>query len=336
MDEMISLTPPNLGFPANLVLEDEDDRIAPANGVFQAKECDQTKGETSALISHGKGGTLNKKKTVASAPQFLGFAATWEDDETRDSLPAQGFRGMGGTQLCGKDVSVETIDPKLGFNAATMGDAIDAESKLSGFNFNEFLGLAYRILDGDTSSITTLNELKRRWEEKFGGCELNRATTAPVSHPKPRRCTQLTVMEEKEMNTEYARSRFLPEKNQISTEKLQFSTMGSSSPATMLVLPVDDAAPDMDMEMGDTAADLIEYTDDVINEVSPDDVIHDVSPNDVIHDVSPDDVTHDVSPNDVIHDVSPDDVSHDVSPDVVRCDVINGIIRWEHTTTYLS
>ncbi|KAL2235325.1 UNVERIFIED_CONTAM: hypothetical protein Sindi_1264700 [Sesamum indicum] len=67
--------------------------------------------------------------------------------------------------------------------------------------------------------------------------------------------------------------------------------------------------------MGEAAADLVEYTDDVINEVSPDDVIHDVSPNDV---------THDVSPNDVTYDVSPNYVSHDVSSDVVRCDVING------------
>ncbi|KAL2248009.1 UNVERIFIED_CONTAM: hypothetical protein Sindi_2653200 [Sesamum indicum] len=92
--------------------------------------------------------------------------------------------------------------------------------------------------------------------------------------------------------------------------------MGSSPPATTLVLPVDDAVADVDMEMGDAAADLVEYTNDVINEVSPDDVIHDVSLDDVIHDVSPDDV---------IHDVSPDDVIHDVSPDVVRCDVINGV-----------
>ncbi|KAL2235310.1 UNVERIFIED_CONTAM: hypothetical protein Sindi_1263200 [Sesamum indicum] len=51
-----------------------------------------------------------------------------------------------------------------------------------------------------------------------------------------------------------------------------------------------------------STADLVEYIDDVIN------------------DVSPDDVTHDGSPNDVTHDVSPNDVSHDVSPDVVRCD----------------
>ncbi|KAL2252002.1 UNVERIFIED_CONTAM: hypothetical protein Sindi_2322500 [Sesamum indicum] len=236
MDETISL--------AAAKPRDEDDRIAPANGVFQAKECDQTNGETSALISHGKGGTLGKKKTAASAPQFLGFAATLEDDETRDSLPAfdgnfhdsncsQGFRGMGGTQPCGKDVTLraETIDPKLGFDAATMGDSIDAESKLS-----------------------ALNELKRRWEEKIGGCELNRATAAPVRHPKPRRCLLPghrhymagKQTEEKEMNTEYARSRFLPEKNPISTAKLQFPMMRSSSPATTLVLPVDDAAANVD------------------------------------------------------------------------------------------
>ncbi|KAL2248008.1 UNVERIFIED_CONTAM: hypothetical protein Sindi_2653100 [Sesamum indicum] len=130
---------------------------------------------------------------------------------------------MGGTQPCGKDVTlrVETNDPKIGFDAATMGDAINAESKLSGFNFNEFLGLAYRVLDGDTSSITALNELKRRWEEKFGGCELNRATAVPVRRPKPRRCLMPghrhymagKQTEEKEMNTEIARSCFLPEKN---------------------------------------------------------------------------------------------------------------------------
>ncbi|KAL2252909.1 UNVERIFIED_CONTAM: hypothetical protein Sindi_0085600 [Sesamum indicum] len=48
----------------------------------------------------------------------------------------------------------------------------------------------------------------------------------------------------------------------------------------------------MERKMGDAAADLVEYTDDVINEVSPDDVIYDVSPDDVIHDVSPNDVIH--------------------------------------------
>ncbi|XP_020547114.1 uncharacterized protein LOC110011407 [Sesamum indicum] len=80
--------------------------------------------------------------------------------------------------------------------------------------------------------------------------------------------------------------------------------------------------------MGDAAAELVEYTADVINDASPDDVSHDASPDDVSHDASPDDVSHDASRDDVSHDASPNVVSHDVSPDDVSHDVSPDDVSW--------
>ncbi|KAL2248002.1 UNVERIFIED_CONTAM: hypothetical protein Sindi_2652500 [Sesamum indicum] len=194
--------------------------------------------------------------------------------------------------------------------------------------FLQPLGISSKlgVIDGDETAMNALKNLQICWETKFGKCS-SKPEVAPVKLPPPRRCLLPghrhykagKQTEEKEQFTVLADSRSSPEKSQIPAIN---PTTRSSSPTTS-VLPVGDATADVEREMGYAAADLVEYTDDIINEVSPDDVIHNVSPDDVLHDVSPDDVTHDISPNDVIHDVSPDDVSHDVSPDVVRCDVIN-------------
>ncbi|KAL2225604.1 UNVERIFIED_CONTAM: hypothetical protein Sindi_2948700, partial [Sesamum indicum] len=181
------------------------------------------------------------------------------------------------------------ISSKLGFasskNSTVNGGNVRSPSA-NEFNIEEFLKLANRVIDGDETAMNALKNLQICWETKFGKCS-SKLEVAPVKLPPPRRCLLSG-------HRHYKAGKQMEEKEQFS----------------------DDISADMEREMGDAAADLVEYTDDIINEVSPDDVIHDVSP---------DDVTHDVSPNDVIHDVSPNDVSHDVSPNDVRCDVINGV-----------
>ncbi|KAL2243965.1 UNVERIFIED_CONTAM: hypothetical protein Sindi_0514500 [Sesamum indicum] len=63
----------------------------------------------------------------------------------------------------------------------------DANQSLAEFNIEEFLNLAYRVVDGDYASMDALKKLQVRREAKFGRCGSRQEVVAPVMHQQPRK-----------------------------------------------------------------------------------------------------------------------------------------------------
>ncbi|KAL2231146.1 UNVERIFIED_CONTAM: hypothetical protein Sindi_1709000 [Sesamum indicum] len=80
----------------------------------------------------------------------------------------------GGGRRQGTATGVLPTDARLSFM-----EARDIDSKVN-FNFEEFFRLANRVVDGDKDSMDALNNLKTRWESKFGSGELERQQATPM------------------------------------------------------------------------------------------------------------------------------------------------------------
>ncbi|KAL2235694.1 UNVERIFIED_CONTAM: hypothetical protein Sindi_1301600 [Sesamum indicum] len=82
--------------------------------------------------------------------------------------------GDGGDVPMRKDPILQSFQgcSEVGFGSGALKRAIngggDSSSPSVYFNIEEFLLLANRILDGDDKSKAALNDLKPRWEKKFG------------------------------------------------------------------------------------------------------------------------------------------------------------------------
>ncbi|KAL2237538.1 UNVERIFIED_CONTAM: hypothetical protein Sindi_0945500 [Sesamum indicum] len=175
-------------------LEIDDDmkiQSAPFTGDFQANESEPMIRETSTLIAHGKRGGLDMEKAVVSAPQLLGFAAPLDMEKAAGSAPQLlGFAApldmekavfrrrncleVGVEGLLGKESTLIATDgdlerdPPLGFSGANPNAGCGGV-RIPPFNLQEFLRLAYTIIDeGDEVSREALNELKNKWETRFG------------------------------------------------------------------------------------------------------------------------------------------------------------------------
>ncbi|KAL2246310.1 UNVERIFIED_CONTAM: hypothetical protein Sindi_2899200 [Sesamum indicum] len=82
--------------------------------------------------------------------------------------------GDGGDVPMRKDPILQSFQgcSEVGFGSGALKRAVngggDSSSPPVYFNIEEFLLLANRILDGDDKSKAALNDLKARWEKKFG------------------------------------------------------------------------------------------------------------------------------------------------------------------------
>ncbi|KAL2235620.1 UNVERIFIED_CONTAM: hypothetical protein Sindi_1294200 [Sesamum indicum] len=83
---------------------------------------------------------------------------------------------------------------KLGFPDGASSLAVNGERQPSlspvDFNMEEFLKLANKVVDGDEASMAALNDLKNRWEAKFGrrGFQQSGLTPATIGICKAWRC----------------------------------------------------------------------------------------------------------------------------------------------------
>ncbi|KAL2253032.1 UNVERIFIED_CONTAM: hypothetical protein Sindi_0097900 [Sesamum indicum] len=102
--------------------------------------------------------------------------------------------GDGGDVPMRKDPILQSFQgcSKVGFGNGALKRAVngggDSSSPPVYFNIEEFLLLANMILDGDDKSKAALNDLKARWEKKFGRFAANKLVTSPVPSRKPMRC----------------------------------------------------------------------------------------------------------------------------------------------------
>ncbi|KAL2246085.1 UNVERIFIED_CONTAM: hypothetical protein Sindi_2876700 [Sesamum indicum] len=102
--------------------------------------------------------------------------------------------GDGGDVRMRKDPILHSFQgcSEVGFGSGALKRAVngggDSSSPPVYFNIEEFLFLANRILDGDDKSKAALNDLKARWEKKFGRFAANKLVTAPIPSRKPTRC----------------------------------------------------------------------------------------------------------------------------------------------------
>ncbi|KAL2230586.1 UNVERIFIED_CONTAM: hypothetical protein Sindi_1653000 [Sesamum indicum] len=178
----------------------------------------------------------------------------------------------------GRSLMTVTEKSKLGFGDGAPSSNINGGRpgvcSLADFNIKEFLRLANRVLDGDEASMAALNDLKFRWEAKYGRGGLQRSGVASSSlglrkawccllsaHRNPLIGKQMEEREQRAVSKEGASS--------VSSLAFQLlpvfgviPTMDSKATATSDVLPVvqkADVQPensDMAMEVDDVVADL--------------------------------------------------------------------------------
>ncbi|KAL2249910.1 UNVERIFIED_CONTAM: hypothetical protein Sindi_2464700 [Sesamum indicum] len=160
--------------------DNNDDHIRFANPLFDGGKnmiFDSVDGnEDGDDDQGGKDDSLMTVCTPAFAPtkiRFRGVATPFENMVATGSAPARiecpGIIDDGGRIPMEKEVpwSKEGITSRLGFRDGINGGRVNSSSPAE-FNINEFLKLAYRVVEGDTSSMAALRDLQIRWEEKFG------------------------------------------------------------------------------------------------------------------------------------------------------------------------
>ncbi|KAL2246409.1 UNVERIFIED_CONTAM: hypothetical protein Sindi_2909100 [Sesamum indicum] len=131
-------------------------------------------------VSVMEDGRMRSVQTATMEPSDLGF---WEPKRrtVKSRWKLAVFRSLS-FQGCSE----------VGFGSGALKRALDGGGDSSSppvyFNIEEFLLLANRILDGDDKSKAALNDLKTRWEKKFGRFAANKLVTAPVPIRKPVRC----------------------------------------------------------------------------------------------------------------------------------------------------
>ncbi|KAL2224536.1 UNVERIFIED_CONTAM: hypothetical protein Sindi_3021300 [Sesamum indicum] len=247
-----------------------------------------------------KGCILTSDNEVTSVPPYLGFSARNldEEDEASNGVTMAAILHRGS-----EDDNIKRR-PNLGFGGAPPTGNNGGRAS-SPFNFYEFLLLAHSVLDaGDEKSMKALEELKIKWNERFGRAAVNRCFPPPVAQPKePELVRGLGKA---------IRCLVPPSKTEKTTGILGEN---SRSDAEKMRTPDSDGLPkvgaDMDSHVaGEVARPL--STDDVSPRSSAD-----VSPSSA--DVSPKSAA-DVSPKSA-HDIMPassTDVSHGIRDDLAH------------------
>ncbi|KAL2235481.1 UNVERIFIED_CONTAM: hypothetical protein Sindi_1280300 [Sesamum indicum] len=285
------------------------DGIPPAVG----HPCHLGEEETSLQM---KEGNLFPETFENRTPPLLGFVedersrslTTMEDQSLQTTDGCNNVVGIGGVDPMAKDNSLATVqgNPTLGFGASKgVNGGRSGIYSPAAFNLDEFLGLANKVLDGDDSARAALQDLKKRWENRFGRNYLQRTWVAPATAGflKPRRC----LMPAKEGESDGKKtgenaglgaskqnatgSSSSLEQWQIPATLQQLTATGSMLPAATDISPeggMTDQVDDAGADVGDDAgADVEADADaDLINDAGADtgadaaaNVMHDISNN---------------------------------------------------------
>ncbi|KAL2251900.1 UNVERIFIED_CONTAM: hypothetical protein Sindi_2312300 [Sesamum indicum] len=319
----VDSSPSELGFCAAKVTETShlEDETNPTRSVKQ------TIGEDDLQITEN-GNELLMRKNMNLAPRtkdveiqkYLGFSennAAEEDERTRteklthdEFFPTKNgcktIERDGNDTTMGKNQNLTTVHEKssLGFvdgapskivNGGHTGNRSPAD-----FNIEEFLRLANKVLDGDEASMEALNNVKLRWEAKFGRFRRYGAAPSPVHNPNPWHCL-------------LSPRRNLLTGKQAETMKQHHSITGLSFSPEIQISPNSGQIPMTERRPPTTTDEMPEVQQSDVEPVGSDveKSVADMS-NDVMHDVGGSaDVMHDVV-DDVMHDVTADDIN-DVS-----------------------
>ncbi|KAL2230772.1 UNVERIFIED_CONTAM: hypothetical protein Sindi_1671600 [Sesamum indicum] len=337
IEKTSSFAPPKLGFSAqNLIEEDEENSagFSSIDGCLRSiQDCD--------YVSVMEDGRMRSEKSATMEVVNLGFLETEkthvEKAKQTDGFPTiDEFSGVvrdGGDVPLRKDPSLPSVEGcvELGFGGGALKRAVnggcDDSSSSANFNIDEFITLANRVMDGDTNSMAALNDLKTRWEKKFGRVVSRKINPVPLTVQKPWRCVwpakkdSLAGKETGErvnppaINTEN-------ENNSAATLSPEFSFVSGDRTATKVLGRRKDvfSATSPVNRRGETGGDVdadvaYEVTVDVIDDVPiradvTDDVIAEVNA-EVTADVSAD-VTADVNANVIA------DVTAEVTTDVLK------------------
>ncbi|KAL2228506.1 UNVERIFIED_CONTAM: hypothetical protein Sindi_1830300 [Sesamum indicum] len=233
------------------------------------------------------------------APPFLGFL------EPETSLPEKSSES----------------DVFQGIVRGTVNGGRDSSLPVTEFNFEEFLKLANRVVDGDEASMAALKKLQKRWKDKYGKGDSKMEAAAAKLRPLLR-CSvpvSLTRNQTGEIHLPPENRTAVPGFAKKTTDRVSGDCAAWKANATMdkraeekaVVFPasspangLDEAGDDVSMDAGDVAhcgGDVDDYMeddmyDDVTDDAVNDDVIADYVEitNDITTDVTPD-ITADVN-----------------------------------------
>ncbi|KAL2235627.1 UNVERIFIED_CONTAM: hypothetical protein Sindi_1294900 [Sesamum indicum] len=219
--------------------------IEPANPPLMESRIEEIDGDSDTLMcwhgdEDGKGIILNGRSVdlgPGSSLSELGFCAAREDETTPvEDETSLTFLGMTNDRLgvfdegeaMPKDKASNLTEndrdlerrPKLGFCGAPLTTNNGGRREVS-FNMSEFIKLAHTVIDADDhASLTALEELKTKWETRFGkeaAAKSFPATTTLAEPPLVRGFRQALrnafppILGEKSMgNRDTVRTRILP------------------------------------------------------------------------------------------------------------------------------
>ncbi|KAL2230729.1 UNVERIFIED_CONTAM: hypothetical protein Sindi_1667300 [Sesamum indicum] len=151
-------------------------------------------------------GLIMKDFEVQQKLGFSGKSAAEEDERTQtkklthDEIfstteGCKTIEGDGKNSTMENNHSLTTVHEKskIGFIDGATSKAVNGGSTGSRspaeFNFEEFMMLANKVLDGDETSMEALNNLKIRWEAKFGRSYRSVAVPSYIRFRNPWRCS---------------------------------------------------------------------------------------------------------------------------------------------------
>ncbi|KAL2252842.1 UNVERIFIED_CONTAM: hypothetical protein Sindi_0078900 [Sesamum indicum] len=120
----------------------------------------------------GDGGEEDEQLLHEEEPQLA-----MEEEEPASSDPATEGDSHGsptsveveGTSVMRYGEEMGGEQPDLELRSRAINNGGNGSSSPRDFNLDEFLTLAHKVIDhGDSQAMDTLNELKRRWEARFG------------------------------------------------------------------------------------------------------------------------------------------------------------------------
>ncbi|KAL2231024.1 UNVERIFIED_CONTAM: Transposon TX1 uncharacterized protein [Sesamum indicum] len=193
-----SFSLPKLGFSAQNRIEEDEENCAGFSSIDgclrSIQDCD--------YVSMMEDGRMRSEKSATMEALKLGFleAETTHVEKAKeiDGVPTiDEFSGVvrdGEDVPLRKDPSLPSVEGcvELGFGGGALKRAVnggcDDSSSPANFNIDEFITRANRVMDGDTKSMAALNDLKTRWEKKFGRAVSRKINPVPLTVRKPWRC----------------------------------------------------------------------------------------------------------------------------------------------------
>ncbi|KAL2225761.1 UNVERIFIED_CONTAM: hypothetical protein Sindi_3051900 [Sesamum indicum] len=281
--------------------------IEPENPPLMESRIEEIDGDSDTLIcwhgdEDGKGIILNGRSVdlgPSSSLSELGFCAAREDETTPvEDETSLTFLGMTNDRLgvfdegeaMPKDKASNLTEndrdlerrPKLGFGGAPLTTNNGGRREVS-FNMSEFIKLAHTVIDADDhASLTALEELKTKWETRFGkeaAAKSFPATTMLTEPPLVRGFRQALrnafppILGEKSMgNRDTIRTRILPMNGGADSGSVIVPTRSTEIRPVKSADAIADVGADSAADVGvDYAADVgADCDDDITAELSDD------------------------------------------------------------------